>query len=281
MLFPNNIGEYLSLDETSLSQGELYTYLTNKKGKGKKGTLVANIKGTKTKEISKVLTKIPLEKRLQVKEVTVDMAKNMEAAVKECFPSASIVTDRFHVVKLVLDAVQDVRIKYRWKAIDQENQAIKDAKSKGIKYKPKEFGNGDTLKQLLARSRYILAKKEKDWTENQRIRASILYQEFPILKTAYNHCMRFRNIYENISKSTAETQLNQWISDSNTLGFKQFNTASNSIKHNINNVLNFFDNRSTNASAESFNSKIKLFRANLRGVSNIKFFLFRLQKLFA
>ncbi|MBC7587817.1 MAG: transposase, partial [Chitinophagaceae bacterium] len=37
----------------------------------------------------------------------------------------------------------------------------------------------------------------------------------------------------------------------------------------------------TNANAESFNSKIKLFRANQRGVVDTKFFLFRLQKLFA
>ncbi|MEB3402408.1 DDE transposase, partial [Flavobacterium psychrophilum] len=33
--------------------------------------------------------------------------------------------------------------------------------------------------------------------------------------------------------------------------------------------------------AESFNSKIKLFRANQRGVVDVKFFLFRMQKLFA
>ena len=47
------------------------------------------------------------------------------------------------------------------------------------------------------------------------------------------------------------------------------------------NILNFFDNRSTNGKAESFNSKIKGFRANLRGVTDIPFFLFRLSKLFA
>ena len=41
--------------------------------------------------------------------------------------------------------------------------------------------------------------------------------------------------------------------------------------------MNFFNNRITNANAESFNSKIKNFRANLRGVTDIKFFLFRLQ----
>ncbi|NLN73473.1 MAG: transposase, partial [Bacteroidales bacterium] len=42
-----------------------------------------------------------------------------------------------------------------------------------------------------------------------------------------------------------------------------FNTASNSIKYHLETILNFFDeNRFTNANAESFNSKIKLFRAN-------------------
>ena len=46
-------------------------------------------------------------------------------------------------------------------------------------------------------------------------------------------------------------------------------------------VLNYFNNRSTNASAESFNSKIKLFRANLRGVADKKFFLFRIANLYA
>jgi transposase len=61
-----------------------------------------------------------------------------------------------------------------------------------------------------------------------------------------------------------------------------FNTASNSIKYHLETILNFFDeNRFTNANAESFNSKIKLFRANLRGVIDTKFFLFRMEKLFA
>ena len=46
-------------------------------------------------------------------------------------------------------------------------------------------------------------------------------------------------------------------------------------------VLNFFNNRSTNAFAESFNAKIKQFRAQLRGVIDIKFFFFRLMKLYA
>lgn len=281
LIFNDNIGEYLSLDETSLSQGEIYTYLTNKSGKGKRKTLVASIKGTRANDISKIINKISLEERLKVKEVTLDMARNMEAAVLKSFPNASIVTDRFHVVKLVLDAVQHLRIKLRWKAIDNENEAIKEAKEKGLRYISKEFENGDTPKQLLARSRYVLAKKETKWTENQKQRALILFREFPQLKKAYNHCMKLRNIYENTSKSKANQLLDQWINDTDKLEIKEFNASANSIIYNKENILNFFHNRSTNANAESFNSKIKQFRANLRGVTDITFFLFRLTKLFA
>jgi transposase len=47
---------------------------------------------------------------------------------KKCFPNATRVTDRFHVQKLALEALQEIRIKYRWQAIDQENEAMEKAK---------------------------------------------------------------------------------------------------------------------------------------------------------
>ena len=93
--------------------------------------------------------------------------------------------------------------------------------------------------------------------------------------------MQLRNIYENKSKIRADELLNEWIKDTERIGIEQFNTTAKSIIYNKDNILNFFNNRSTNASAESFNSKIKLFRANLRGVTDLKFFLFRMSKLFA
>ncbi|WP_439132568.1 transposase [Polaribacter sp.] len=46
-------------------------------------------------------------------------------------------------------------------------------------------------------------------------------------------------------------------------------------------MLNYFLNKSTNASAESFNAKIKAFRTQFRGVRNVEFFLFRLTQIFA
>jgi transposase len=63
-------------------------------------------------------------------------------------------------------------------------------------------------------------------------------------------------------------------------GFKSFNTISRTIMNHYNTILNYFDNRSTNASAESFNAKIKAFRSHFRGVRNVEFFLFRLSKIY-
>ena len=66
ILVPQNIGSSLGMDETSLSHGELYTVITNKEAKGKRGALVAMIKGTVSNDVIKVLSKIPKAIRDQV-----------------------------------------------------------------------------------------------------------------------------------------------------------------------------------------------------------------------
>lgn len=59
MLFSNNLSSQLSIDETALSNGELYTIVTNKEARGRKGAIVAMIKGTVAEDIIAVLKKIP------------------------------------------------------------------------------------------------------------------------------------------------------------------------------------------------------------------------------
>jgi len=122
-------------------------------------------KGTKAGDIIKlILEHYPEHQRRIVREVSLDMANNMNLIIKKCFPSAKRVTDRFHVQKLAHDAVQDIRIKYRWEALDNENNAYKTAKEQGTDYQPELLSNGDTIKQLLARSRYLLFKPKERWT---------------------------------------------------------------------------------------------------------------------
>ena len=282
LIFPENMGSYLSIDEVALSKGELYTIITNKRAKGKKGSIVAILSGTKSEPIIKHLFKIPSSKRNKVKEITLDMANSMKLIVKRCFPKAIQVTDRFHVQKLALEALQEIRIKHRWEAIDQENKLIKIAKEKNIAFKPKIFSNGDTLKQLLARSRYLLYKAPNNWTNQQTIRAKLLFERYPTIKKAFELVQGLRNIFNTATSiQVAYTKLAHWYKDVEQTGFRAFNTIANSIKINYRSILNYFINRSTNAAAESFNAKIKAFRLQFRGVKNIPFFLFRLTQIFA
>jgi transposase len=292
LIFPQNMGPRLSIDEVSLSQGELYTFVTNKDGKGKEGTLVACIKGTKSSVICKHVDKIPALLRDQVQEVTLDMAKNMESAIRGSFPQAQLVTDRFHVMALAYKDLQLLRTKLWRVCLEQENKEMEQAKKKRKPYKPKEYSNGDSPKQLLARSRFALFKPASNWTGNQSIRMKLLFEHYPSLKCAWQHVQDLAQIYTLDNRNQAYQQFHKWIdhcrhpekhywnkAEFDTL--KAFKPTANSIYYHLDSILNFFNNRSTNASAESFNAKIKLFRAKLKGVRDIPFFLFRLTKLFA
>lgn len=282
LIYPENISKYLSIDETAFTNGDLYTIVTNKDAKGKKGSIVAIIKGVKVEQVVKCLKLIPKETRGQVEEITLDMAHTMVNICTKVFPKSKQVTDRFHVQKLSNDAVQNIRIQYRWEALEKENEDYQKAKNKGVSYKAEILENGDTLKQLLVRSRYFLFKHFTKWTQKQKYRAEILFRKYPDLQEAYALSMELFQIYQNTNnKGIAYTKLAQWYDKIEKSGFKQFNTVIRTIQQHYISILNYFDNRSTNASAESFNAKIKAFRTQFRGVRDVNYFLFRLEKLFA
>lgn len=282
LVFAKNIGTHLSLDETSLSQGELYTVLSNKSAKGKKGTITAILQGTQSDYIIPLLESIPWHLRKKVREVTLDFASNMGVIAKRCFPHAKQVIDRFHVQQLANEALQEIRIKHRWEAIEADNQAIETARINKRPHIPEILSNGDTLKQLLARSRYLLYKSESKWTIEQKRRSEILFLRYPDIYKAYLLTQKLSWIYNSSpNKIYALTRLAKWHEEVAQAGFKAFNTISRTIELNYKKILNYFDNKSTNASAESLNAKIKAFRAQHRGVTDVNFFLFRLAKLYA
>ena len=281
-LFPGNISERLSIDETSFSNGELYTIVSSKSAKGGKGTILATIKGTKAEDIITVLELIPLRSRNKVKEVTMDMAPNMAKAIRRCFRNARRVVDRFHVQKLAYDAVQELRIKYRWEVLDAESKKIMESRKGGIPYEPELLPNGDTLKQLLARSRHLLFKHPSRWSENQKHRAELLFMRFPRLKLAYDLGIALGDIFNKCQdKKIAFTKLGLWHNQVENAGIASFESVARSIAAHHQYILHYFDNRSTNASAESFNAKLKAFRSLFRGVRDTTFFLYSVMKLYA
>jgi transposase len=265
----------------ALTQGELYTIVTNKAKHGKKGALVAIVKGTRAEDVIKALQRIPDRIRRMTSEITADMSPSMEQIARTVFRAATLVTDRFHVQQLVSEAVQEVRMLYRREAIKKENGAIIEAKKTGAKYAPVRFENGDTEKELLARSVHLLFKPSSKWYPQQKERAAILFAQFPQLKHAYDLSMYFRNIYETAtSREDAKEKFKLWRIKVSLSNLPSFQIPADTIEAREETILNYFHDRSTNASAESFNAKLKNFRAVLRGVRDKTFFLFRVAKLY-
>lgn len=294
MLFPNNFGSDMSLDETCLSNGEVYTFLTNKAAHGGRGALAAMVRGVASDTVSAILKKVPRELRRGVRTVTTDLSSAMMLTVRTVFPKAKLINDRFHVQQLMTEAVDQMRIAFRWEVLAEENEAIKKhrAKRKAAhtraekdligEWEPERMANGETRPQIMARSRHIILMHRSKWNAQQQARAEILFRMFPKLEKAYN---LYLDLVEIFNKKTvpavARLNLARWYNDVEDFGYEGFNKVIETFENHNETIINYFEERLTNASAESFNAKIKAFRTQFRGVGDVRFFMYRLATLYS
>jgi len=292
IVFEDNLGTDLSLDETCLSNGEVYTVLTNKAAHGRKGALVAMVRGVASNTVIKVFKRMSRNKRLKVKTITTDLSSAMMLTARRSFPAAQLINDRFHVQQLMNEAVDQLRVKYRWEVLDAENKAIreyrekrKEAKRRGHSlepWEPAKMSNGETMPQIMARSKHIVLKHSSKWKEQQRVRAQILFEAYPRLKQGYELSLKLTEIFnKRISADSARLLLAKWYNKVEEFGETQFNRVLETFENHNQTIINYFKDRLTNASAESFNAKIKAFRGQFRGVGDIKFFIYRLAMLYS
>ena len=142
LLFPENIGSRLVIDESSLSNDELYTFVANRDRHALEGSLVAVVAGTKSEAIIQTLKQIDKAERMKVEEVTLDLSDSMRKIVSVAFPNAKRVIDRFHIQKLAGEAVQEIRVAHRWDALQQGNGEMEECKLSGKTYVPFRFPTG-------------------------------------------------------------------------------------------------------------------------------------------
>ena len=313
MLLEGNIGERMSIDETTLHH-DLFTLLSNKDGHGKSGTLVAAVKGTTIADVTRILEKIPPEERLKVKEVTLDFSDSMMGTVRAMFPDAEVVVDCFHIMQLAGKGLEEMRLKLKRKARAAEKKRESEfkrlqgrrrkarrayankhkprksrngkrlgrpPKRANEKYAPNKLENGETLVDLLTHVRYPLLKSGDDWTDFQKEEVRILFGLEPRMKEAYGLVNSLRCIFKKKQgKDTARLELRSWYKDVGRSKIEELHSVRDTIMSKEDYVLNYFNNHSTNASAESLNSKMKGFRSQVRGVSDLPFFMYRLMKIF-
>lgn len=262
----------MCIDDKNLG-GEGYTILSN----AKTGKIAMMAMTTKLEPLKKALDKIPGKIRRNVKVITKDLASNYDWLARQYFIMAERVADKFHVLQMGFEALQAIRTRIRQEIFTADRQCAETKKQ----YKEVRFVNGDTLKQLLARSRGLLFKFSSEWTENQKERAQILFREYPELEQAYQLMISFRIFYKAKDRETALKKLESWQYYVAESGIPEMKNFSHQVSNHKGEILNYFDTKKTNAKDEGLNSHLQRFFINNYGIRNRDFFHFRIKLAFS
>ncbi len=293
----NNIGEDMALDEKMIGT-EVYSLLTNRAD----GKLAMIARTHKAQELIQILGKYH-SITYKVKSMTRDLSNTYDWVSRQIFPRASQIADKFHIIKHVLDAMQDVRIRYRqelWREkrikfeayLYQEQERKAQCKEQGVVYKKSKYQyeektahNGETYLKLLARSRHSLFKLPSDWTDSQKERSLALFKAFPEIKYAHHLCSIFRMWYNKynigLDINILQQKLKQWYKEVDIMNVAEMCNVKSMIQRNEGIILNYFKNGATNAIAENINSRIQRFYNLNNGARDIEFFFHRIKKFFA
>ena len=297
LCFPENIGDDMCIDETMIGE-TFFTIISNRIT----GKLAFMAEATNSLELTHA--SFPIKKELEeVKILNRDLANSYRKFSNIMMPNAKQVVDNFHVIKLLFDGSQSVRMSIKRK-IDTEKRETFEAfkteevkrkelcKKEGLKYirkkyvsKEKTLINGEKESEILRRSRFLLYKFRDQWTDKQSDRANVLFSEYPKLEKAYDLTNEFRNWFskKNIGKkeSVLKTELKTWYKNIEDSVIKDLKNFKSTVERNQEYILNYFSNNgASNAMAENRNSKIKKFINSNQGTRDRDFFFFRLKIYF-
>lgn len=297
ILKPQNIGPNMAIDEKQIGE-EMHTVLSNR-DTGKIALLAQTLKA---KELG-LLTTFFEDKGYGVKTITRDLSNSYDWFCRTAFPNAGHVADKFHIIKSLLEACQDVRVRYRQEILrdkrlkhEQHKQREELRKQqcklegkrfvkKKFKYNERKTENGETPMELLARSRFLLFKYDRQWTNSQKQRAQTLFKLYPEIEHAYKLSCQFREWYkrENIRKdqTSINLELNDWYRQVEKFDIDEMLNFKSLVERHEPIIKRYFDKGHTNAIAENINGKIKRFIMINQGTRDREFFYFRLGKYFS
>ena len=297
VLKPQNFGPNMAIDEKQIGE-EMHTVLSNRDT----GKIAMLAKTLKAKELG-ILTSFFDGKGFEVKTITRDLSNSYDWFCRASFPNAGHIADKFHIIKSLLEACQDVRVRYRQEILrdkrikhEQHKQQEKQRESQYLlegkrfikrkfKYKEQKTENGETPLELLARSRFLLFKYENQWTQNQKNRAKTLFKIYPEIQQAHKLSCQFREWYKrkNIGadKTSINLELNDWYRKVEQSGIDEILNFKSMVERNETIIKRYFDKGDTNAIAENINGKIKRFIMINQGTRDREFFYFRLGNYFS
>lgn len=177
----------------------------------------------------------------QIEQVCIDMSPAFISGCNSYLPNAAITFDKFHVVKEVNKAMDELR-----KLERQGNELLK-----GHKY------------TLLKNKLTPRLKEERD----------LLLEYYPKLGEGYRLKQLFAEFWELKDKQEAEGYLAYWCDIVEESKIQPFIKAANTIKAHWTGIINYIESRINNGILEGLNSKIQLAKKRARGYRNTKNFI--------
>lgn len=231
----------IGLDETSRKGHEYITVFIDLDTS--KVMYIADGKKSTTIEEFKEFFKAHKGKAENITDITCDMSMGFTTGIKKAFKNSKITYDKFHVMKVVNEALDKVR--------------------------KTEVSEQPILKQ----TRYIWLKNRSNLKEHQK--ENIQKMSKMNLKTgkAYRLKLAFQEIYNmNYTKEIAEGEFKEWIQWAVRSKLPQFKSAAKTIGSKLIGILNYFDNKLTNAVLEGTNSMIQSIKSRARGYKKMENF---------
>jgi transposase len=196
------------------------------------------------------------EAKSRVKEVCIDMKSSYLTVIKEVFPNAKIVLDRFHVVKEMVRQVEEIR------KIMQTNGRIGDKRM----------------------NRFLFAKNRENLRPDEREQLKKIFEnckKFPALQNAYFVKEKVREMYQAKNKKEAERKFDMLILQLEEFEVGKIREMRDTLKRWKPYILNFFESRTTNAFIEGCHNKIKLLKRMSYGFRNFNNYVLKITLAFA
>lgn len=188
-----------------------------------------------------------LSTRKSVKYVVIDMSRSYLEIARTCFPKATVVIDKYHVVRQVNWAFENVR--------KAEQQRFSDQRRKYFK-----------------RSRMLLLKKPRCLKEDEVAQITEMLKLSPRLREAYNLKTKFLEFMSSENREQAKERLTKWLLLAEFLNIPEFKACLAAIHNWDQYILNAFDCNYTNGFTEGCNNKIKVLKRISFGVRNFSRF---------
>lgn len=232
----------IGIDETSSRKGHRYVTVVVDMDK-KRTTYVTQGKDSSTLEkYAKHLVKKGGDP-LSIELVSMDMSPAFINGIGNYFPNAKIVFDKFHIIKIVNEALDKIR-----------------------RLESKET-------ELLKGHRYTFLKNRTNLSEKKQAELELLIKKFPTLGQAYRLRELLQDIWRNQDSEQAIIQLEAWCDLALDLKTPAFNAVVKTFKAHWSGIIQYFKNRITNAILENINLKIQSAKRRARGFRNITYFI--------